>query len=296
MDLAFQKIGITARSDIADQTSAVDRIIQIVTDLGAEVFLDAKRCSGEKYPSFSCLDIDGKLDLMIVIGGDGTILRTVREMQTLDTPILAINKGTVGFLTSMTMDEAPDVLPSILHGTEEMTIEKRSILNIDVCRKHKVVWNGKALNEAVVSQGAIARLVDLEARVNDRELTTFHADGIIIATPTGSTAYSLAAGGPIVHPQLPAMIVTPINPHSFSQKPIVLPSDTTVTVSIVPKRKKFDDIHISLTLDGQIYHTLESDDVVRATMPQLTVKFLHRRCDTFYGTLRDKLKWGDRNE
>lgn len=232
---------------------------------------------------------------MIVIGGDGTILRTVRELPSLKIPMVSINKGRVGFLTSMTTEEAGTLLPAMLSG-EDGVIEQRSLIDVTVLRKESVVFVGRALNEAVVSQGAIARLIDVETKINGKALTTFHVDGVIIATPTGSTAYSLAAGGPIVHPELPAIILTPINPHSFSQKPIVLPANALIDIGIVPKRKQLNDIQVSLTLDGQTYITLESHDIVRVASSRDVVRFLHRRNGTFFETLRKKLKWGERRE
>ncbi len=136
-------------------------------------------------------------------------------------------------------------------------------------------------------------MIDLQTTVNGESLTTFHADGVIVATPTGSTAYSLAAGGPIVHPQMRATIVTPINPHSFTQKPIVLPAEQCIEVKILKKKNKFADIQISMTLDGQTYVSLEGNDKVSACISPHTIKFLRRKEDTFFETLRGKLKWGE---
>ena len=153
--------------------------------------------------------------------------------------------------------------------------------------------SGFALNEAVIAQGTIARLVDLQTTVNDEPLTTFHADGLIIATPTGSTAYNLSAGGPIVHPTLDAMILTPINPHSFSQKPVVIRSDGQVQITIQTTKKKYDDTEVVLTLDGQVYIGLEGGDIITITQDKRSVKFVRRAQDTFFGTLREKLKWGE---
>lgn len=258
------------------------------------MLLDEKRCS---VPNLSrCKTFTGKekIDLLLVLGGDGTILRTIREFADLNVPILSVNKGTVGFLAELTLAEADEMIPKFLKG--EGTIEERSLLEITATSGKKKIFEGRVLNEAVVSQGAISRLIDLETRVNGEPLTTFHADGVIIATPTGSTAYSLAAGGPIVHPELKATILTPINPHSFSQKPLILPAIDTVEVTIMTKQNKFSDIQVSLTLDGQTYVTLGRGDTVKAVVAKQTAKFLRRTEETFFGTLRNKLKWGERLE
>jgi NAD+ kinase len=194
----------------------------------------------------------------------------------------------------MNLDEAADLIPDFLKGTG--IIEERSVLHVTALRGKKKLHEGFVMNEAVISQGSIARLIDLRTTVNGEELTTFRADGLILSTPTGSTAYTLAAGGPIVHPGLAASILTPINPHTFSQKPIVIPGDHEVEVEVLAKANKFVDVNVSLTLDGQTYVTLQRNDIVKAHVNEHTVKFLRRSEETFYGTLRKKLKWGERPE
>ena len=296
MKLRYKIVGITARSDIAENDSVVTRIAEIVKRAGGTVLLDEQRCRKlkKKCATFSH---HKELDVLIVIGGDGTILRSVREMgiaMCSDVPLLSVNTGTMGFLAELSLDETEELIPVLLQGRG--TIEERSLLKITARRGKEVLWSGFVLNEAVISQGAISRLIDLKTTVNGDPLATFHADGVILSTPTGSTAYSLAAGGPIVHPQLQATILTPINPHSFSQKPIVLPKDYEINITIVTKQNKFRDVQISLTLDGQQYVTLQRDDVVRAEATDETAKFLRRKEETFFTTLRNKLKWGERPE
>jgi NAD+ kinase len=292
--LRYHRIGITARSDIADAERTLRRIFRTILDCGAIPLLDGKRC---KIPAFkkqakflSCHD----LDLLIVLGGDGTILRTIREMDNHHIPILSINRGTIGFLAEMSLHEAEKMIPKFLIGRGQ--IDERSLLKITAKRGKLILWHGLVLNEAVANQGAISRLIDLKTTVNGDPLATFHADGLIIATPTGSTAYSLAAGGPIVHPQLKATILTPINPHSFNQKPIVLPAEDEIEIRILTKLNKYSDVFVSLTLDGQTYVTLKRDDTVHAVAAKETVKFLRRSEETYFSTLRNKLKWGGRIE
>jgi len=231
------------------------------------------------------------LDLLIVIGGDGTILRSVREMKDFSIPILSVNWGTVGFLSEIKLDEAEELIPLLLTGGA--VIEERGILDVVAKRDGQELFSGHALNEAVIAQGTIARLVDLRTKVNDEELTTFNADGLIISTPTGSTAYSLAAGGPVVYPTLKAMILTPINPYSFGQKPIVIPGDAVVEIEVLTKENKFQDTEVVLTVDGQVYVPLQRGDTVHAHVNSKTIKFLRRKQDTFFSTLRTKLKWGE---
>jgi NAD+ kinase len=266
-------------------------MVGLVEAAGAKVLLDEKRCRTPELEHCRGFTGKEKIDLLLVLGGDGTILRCIREYATLNVPILSVNTGTVGFLAELTLGEAEEMIPKFLNG--EGIIEERSLLHVTALRGKEKIFDGHVLNEAVVSQGAISRLIDLETRVNGDPLTTFHADGVIIATPTGSTAYSLAAGGPIVHPELKATILTPINPHSFSQKPLVLPAVDTVEVTIMTKQNKFSDIQVSLTLDGQTYVTLGRGDNVKTVAAKTTAKFLRRTEETFFGTLRNKLKWGE---
>ena len=255
--------------------------------------MDPKRAGGidcaTNLPEYKTED---EIDLLLVIGGDGTILRAVRELSDCSTPILSVNRGRVGFLAETEFDEAADLIPKFING--EGIIDERKLINVTAMRGEKEVLSGFALNEAVIAQGTIARLVDLQTSVNDEPLTTFHADGLIIATPTGSTAYNLSSGGPIVHPSLDAMILTPISPHSFSQKPVVIRSDAKVQIVVKTKQKKYEDTEVVLTLDGQVYVGLEGGDIITITQETRCIKFLRRRKDTFFGTLRNKLKWGER--
>ncbi len=295
MALRFKTIGITSRTDLEDGGKSMQHVMKIVEKCGAKILLDGKRYKSHDFGSHGHYMSTKELDLLITLGGDGTILRTVRETQDLSVPLLSINKGTVGFLAEMSLHESETLIPKFLEG-KDGKVEERSLLKITATRGKKTIYEGRVLNEAVISQGAISRLIDLEATVNGDYLTSFHADGVIVATPTGSTAYSLAAGGPIVHPDLKATIVTPINPHSFSQKPIVLPADHSIELKILTKQGRFSDLQVSLTLDGQTYVTLEHNDHVKASVAKETVRFLRRKEETYFGTLRSKLKWGERPE
>ena len=221
-----------------------------------------------------------------------SILRSVRELKDHSIPLLSVNRGAVGFLAETSAAEAESLIPTLLEGGGEL--EERTLLHVKVLRGAEAVFEGIVLNEAVIAQGAIARILSLKASVGGEELTTFRSDGLILATPTGSTAYSLAAGGPIVHPRLSAIILTPLNPHSFSQKPLVIPGTLAVEVEVLKKENKYVDSEVNLTLDGQRYIPLQAKDRVVVTLNGKSVKFLRRRGDTFFATLRTKLKWGER--
>ncbi|MEI8230322.1 MAG: NAD(+)/NADH kinase [Candidatus Peregrinibacteria bacterium] len=290
----FQRIGVTVKSALDHKDEAVTRVMKILRREKKTVLIDGERLSGLSCTK-GCELMQGMkgIDLLIVIGGDGTVLRTVREIDDFRIPILSVNRGTVGFLAEVELNEADRILPELLSGNG--MIDTRSLLKIQAIRGTKTVFRGVALNEAVIAQGTIARLIDLQTKLNGESLTTYLADGLIIATPTGSTAYSLAAGGPIVHPTFrSAMILTAINPYSFSQKPIVISGDSTVEALVHVRAKKFADVDINLTLDGQMYVPLQDGDRIRATIAPQTLRFLRRKQDTFLHTLRTKLRWGER--
>ncbi len=290
--LRIKTVGLTLKSDISDREEVVERVLRVLESEGVKVLVDRKRTKG-----LSCaknrkqLKGQSAVDLLVVIGGDGTIFRAVRELPDMSVPLLTINRGGVGFLAEVDIDEVEIILPQLLRG--KGVREVRPLLAIEVLRGKKKVFAGSAINEVVIAQGAIARLLHLQTSVHGEALATYRADGLIIATPTGSTAYSLSAGGPVVHPRLPALVLTPINPHSFTQKPIVIPGGDTVEVEVLQRENRFVDSEVSLTLDGQVYHKLLAHDRVVARMDKRTVTFLRRREDTFFATLRRKLKWGE---
>lgn len=291
--MQYKRIGVTVKSGLEDKCASVDQIISILQDSGAEVLMDPKRVGGvECATSLPEYASENDIDLLVVIGGDGTILRAVRELSDCSTPILSINRGRLGFLSELEMDDAEAEIPRLIAG--QGVLDERRLLYVKAMRGDKEILSGFALNEAVIAQGTIARLVDLKTSVNGEDLTTYHADGLIIATPTGSTAYNLSSGGPIVHPTLDAMILTPISPHSFSQKPVAIRSDALVEIEVQTKVSKYRDTDVNLTLDGQVYATVQEGDMISITADSRTIKFLRRPQDSFFGTLREKLKWGER--
>lgn len=291
MPPAFRTVAVTARSDIEDKERVLRQIVQTLERLGAAVYIDPVRCNVPSLAKCRRYERLANVDLIVLLGGDGTTLRTVRELQDFSIPLLAINRGTIGFLTEAETVEAGTTLEDAMTGT--LVIEERQMLHCNVRRQGKDVVSGHVLNEVVVSQGAIARLIELTITIGGEPFTTIRADGVMVATPTGSTAYNLAAGGPIVHPRLRALIVTPINPYAFSQKPIVIPTHQSVEVAIPDLPTKFSDVVLSLTLDGQVHHDLHPGDVVRIAEHPERVRFLRRPGDRFYHLLQQKLKWGE---
>lgn len=230
-------------------------------------------------------------DLVIVLGGDGTVLRTVRHLKNFNTLVFGINLGTLGFLSEVHPDYNKIIatLDKVFNG--EFTVDHRLMLEATVLRKNQEVANFLALNEFTVSVDGISRLISLQTTVDDRKLATYHADGLIIATPTGSTGYSLSAGGPIVYPTLPSIILTPINPHSFTQKPIIIPDKKQIKITLESKHERG-----VLTMDGQTKFDLEQGDVIKIRKYKETFKFVRLPGESYFRTIRKKLHWGKRLE
>lgn len=293
MTLKYRHIGLTIKSTLSQKNESLKQIVNILCSCGATVYIDKNRCSdapcSKKLP---CLEKNTRIDLMVLIGGDGTLLRTVREINSFQIPVLSINKGRVGFLTEVEIKEAKKIIPPLLQG--KGYIDNRNLLEIKATRRQEVIFCGKALNEAVIAQGTIARLIELHTSINNKPLTSYHADGLIVSTPSGSTAYSLAGGGPIVHPHLAAIILTPINPYSFSQKPVVIPGKSQVDIEVHHKQESYHDSDVILTIDGQSYVSLQKNDRVSITLSRQKIKLLRSKQDPFFETLQRKLKWGEK--
>lgn len=228
------------------------------------------------------------VDLILIMGGDGTTLSVVRQLRKLNTPILGINMGTLGFMSEISPKGIINTLKKIFDG--HYTLDKRSTLCVQVWRGKKLNYKFHALNEVAITQGNLARLIRLRTTVNQRKLITYNADGLIVATPTGSTAYSLSAGGPIVYPSLPAFILTPICPHSFTQKPIVIPDSKTIDITMEDENRS-----VNLTIDGQESIPIAYKDRIHIRRHGV-VQFVRLPSESFFSTLREKLNWGKKAE
>jgi len=228
-----------------------------------------------------------KADLIISLGGDGTLLNIAPLVERPDVPILGVNLGGLGFITEVAVDELESVLAKTLEGDYE--VEKRMTLEVRVNTKNGKLRKFRVLNDAVIAKGARSRIIDLETYVGDDYLCTYRADGLIISTPTGSTAYSLAAGGPILEPALGAIILSPICPHTLTNRPIVVPNKSTIQVTL----RSFGDTVI-LIPDGQPGVRLNNGDRVEARDFGLPVSLIKLPSRSYYEILRNKLKWGER--
>jgi NAD+ kinase len=228
-----------------------------------------------------------RADLVVILGGDGTLLSVARLSNARQVPILGVNLGGLGFLTDVKPEEVFQSLTRVLRG--QYQVERRTILAASVIRGHKTVRRFQALNDVVINKGALARIIDLEASVDGEPLCTFKADGLILSTPTGSTAYSLSAGGPVVEPSVEVLLVSPICPHTLTNRPIVLPDRERVQVTL-----RAADEDVVLTVDGQEGMSLTSGDVVEVRRSRNKVVLVRSPERTFFEVLRTKLSWGER--
>lgn len=229
-------------------------------------------------------------DLIVVLGGDGTYLSIARLMKNRSVPVMGINMGQLGFLTEIKKTEAITSLGQILDGVPPV-IQERALLEVTLKRAGKICFQGPVVNDAVISKGAIARIIGLQVAVNGKWVHNVRADGIIVSTPTGSTAYSLAAGGPIIEPSLAALVLTPICPHSLTQRPLVLSDREEIQICLSHRPG-----HVLLTLDGQDAVDMREDDVVIVRrFKKHSLKLISSPSRDYFGLLREKLKFGMRD-
>ena len=232
-------------------------------------------------------DLAKKCDFIIVLGGDGTYLSAARLMKSVSLPILGINMGTLGFLTEVRKEEMFDVINKIF-TTGKFNISERVLLEVNVLREGKSILKDLVVNDAVVSKGAIARIIGVKINVDGEWANTVRADGMIVSTPTGSTAYSLAAGGPIVMPQLGCMLLTPICPHGLTQRTLVLPDDVKVEMTL-----EHTPGHVFLTLDGQDGLDLKDGDIIQISrFKKHKLKLVTAPNRDYFSLLREKLNFG----
>ena len=282
------RIGIIAKSNIEEPVEITKKLSKWLKKKGVEVYVE-KELGGKIRHSNSVdrTEIPELVDVILVFGGDGTFLGVARLACKHGTPILGINLGGLGFLTEVTVDELYPMMERILDGDYE--VEDRQMLLTSIRRGKKNIGKYEVLNDVVINKGAVARIIDLAIYIEDSHVTTYRADGIILSTPTGSTAYSLSAGGPIVHPKIPVTIITPICPHTLTNRPLVVSSKMKVEIKITTQEP---DTY--LTLDGQIGVRLKTGDVIEVKRTDTSVKLIKSPFRDFFTILKTKLMWGER--
>ncbi len=285
----MNRIGIIAKIKQDKQIrKTVTELIRWLSERKIEPVLDEKIGSRLEHPN--CLpksELPTATDMLVVLGGDGTLLSVARLIRGRGVPILGVNLGSMGFLSEVTIEEMFPVLEQVLQGNYRL--DHRMMLKAQILRQGTCVAEESLLNDVVINKSALARILTLEVRVGGTYLTTFQADGLILSTPTGSTAYSLAAGGPIIYPTLSSILLTPICPHTLTNRPIILPVDSTVEVTL---RSEERDAYV--TLDGQMGLPFLENDVAKIQQSEYTVPLVKSPFRDYFEVLRKKLKWGER--
>lgn len=283
----IRSVGLALKTGDKRALTAARELKKWLTESGVDVFFDAAGSGAAGEPACPRSELANRCDLILVFGGDGTFLSVAREVGGRRVPLLGVNLGTLGFLTELSVEEVEGAVKRIIGG--EINVETRMRLAVAVLRGDRVEREYLALNDAVIAKGGVSRLIDLEARADGQLVTTYHADGLIIATPTGSTAYSLSAAGPILLPDLEAMLMTPICPHTLTQRPVVLPDRVTVEITLPEAREE-----VQLTVDGQESIQLLQGDRVRVTRSAHPIHLVVPHSRSRFDVLRAKLRWGER--
>jgi NAD+ kinase len=284
----IRTVGIISKPAAPAGTELIPRVIAWLRERRLEV-----RCDGETAayaPAETGIpreEVPEGCDLVIVLGGDGTLLSAARAIGQREIPLFPVNLGGLGFLTAITINEVFHELERALRG--EHRVAKRKFLYTELWREGNIIASYDALNDAVLTKSEIARMIDLEAYVDEQFVADYKADGLIVCTPTGSTAYSLAAGGPIIFPSVPAICLTPICPHMLTNRPVVVPETSVVRVI-----SKAPNGSVYLTIDGQIGSPVNPGDTIVSRSSQFALHLVRPPRAMFFDVLRQKLKWGER--
>ncbi len=286
MPSRFRHAALVGKYQAAGIRPMLEEVAQFLVAQGLAVSLERETAQAtgiDMYPALAAPDLGAACDIAVVVGGDGTMLGFARQMAPYGVPLVGINQGRLGFITDVPLEDYQEALAPMIAGDYE--IEHRSMLGGDVLRDGERIFDGLAMNDVVVSRGAAASMVELRIEVGDEFVANLRADGLIIASPTGSTAYALSAGGPILHPGIAGWVLVPIAPHTLSNRPIVLPDSAAVVVEIVAGREA------NASFDMHTLATLLLGDRIEVRRSLHQVRFLHPRGFNYYATLRRKLHW-----
>jgi NAD+ kinase len=281
------QIGIIYKHKYEPARREAERVTKWLEDRGVKVFSEEMKTEPRNTCPERNTSIPETVDWVIVLGGDGTLLGVARAIGRSEVPILGVNLGGLGFLTSIPLEQLYSSLEKALN--HELEIESRSMLETRVIREKKEVCRFPVLNDVVINKGALARIIELDVSINNQFLTVFRADGLIIATPTGSTAYNLSAGGPILYPTMENCILTPICPFTLTNRPIILPDSAKISIRM---GKESEDT-VSLTFDGQVGFNFFRGDTVIIQKAEEKIRLVKSPDKTYFEILRTKLMWGE---
>jgi NAD+ kinase len=289
MTTPIERVGIVSKPKKVEIREIMPGLLDWLRERNIEAFID-KETGAIMETRDRCMsrnEMPAQVDLLIVLGGDGTLLAAARALNRKPVPILAVNLGALGFLTEITREELYPTLEMVVAGTHQT--DHRVQIEGELMRADEILTPFLALNDVVLNKGAIARILDFEVRVNGEKVSTYKSDGLIVSTPTGSTAYSLAAGGPIVTPSVEAFLVTPICAHTLTHRPLVLPNTVEIEVTVKSLREA-----AYLTVDGQVGIAAHSEDVLRIRKADSIVELVRPPATSYFEILQRKLKWGER--
>lgn len=288
----IKRIGIVLKPNQPDALRTVCELVSWLDERGIALvgtpeierqrILDETGCAVEQIPREQ---IAANVDLILVLGGDGTMIATSRMLDDREVPVLGVNYGGLGYLAEFRIEELYQALESILSGN--FRLDRRVMLDVELRRGGDLITQNRVLNDVVINKSALARIIEIDAYLNQHFVNSFRADGLIISTPTGSTAYNLSAGGPVIFPSMNAVVITPICPFTLSNRPIVVPDNATIELLL-----KTDQEEVTLTLDGQVGFSLNVDDRVVIRKSRVTFHLVQPSNRNYFDVLRDKLRWG----
>jgi NAD+ kinase len=289
---AIKRIGVVVKPHQPDALETLCRLTKWLSEHGITLVgppqIERERIEHQTGCTVEVVnenELAQKVDLMLVLGGDGTMIATARMVGDSKVPVIGVNYGGLGYLAEFPLEELFPALESILAG--EYEIQQRLMLTVELWRGEELVTRNRVLNDVVVNKSALARIIEIEAYLNQQFLNRFRADGLIVATPTGSTAYNLSAGGPIIFPSMNAVVITPICPFTLSNRPIVVPDDSMIEVRLMTRNEE-----VALTLDGQVGVPLQAGDRAVIRKSKTAFNLVQPRDRNYFDVLRNKLKWG----
>lgn len=288
----FSRIALMGRYGTRDARTTLQRLIQFLKTEQVDIYIEkdtAQILDVPEHPLIAREEVGTHCDLVIVIGGDGSLLSAARAVAEYNTPVIGINRGTVGFLTDISPAHLERSIGDILNG--QYIEEKRFLLSASIERDHHIQFIGDALNDVVLYAGEVARMIEFELYIDGDFVYSQRSDGLIIATPTGSTAYALSGGGPIVHPSLEAIVLVPMFPHTLTSRPIVVNSHSTLELSIAPQHS---ELHPGVSCDGQQVVPLLPGAKLKVHRKETSMRLIHPLDYDYYHTLRSKLEWGSK--
>jgi len=289
MSSAFKSAAVVGKSDAPSLPDVLDELSALLRRRGLSIVMDPLTAGASRTAPDATADLDdlpARCDLAIIVGGDGTLLSCARLMAERGVPLVGVNLGRLGFLTDVPADGLSEAIDSILAG--EFAAEQRTLLDGAVRRGGETLFSALAMNDVVVSRGAMGSMIEFAVTVDGEFIYTLRADGLIVATPTGSTAYALSAGGPILHPALSAIALVPISPHTLSNRPVAIRNTSRVEITLVR------GIEARANFDVQAFCQLETNDVVSVSSAPRPATLLHPKGYRYFSMLRQKLRWSER--